>query len=44
MSLIITIAQINLTVGDLQGNVQKVIASANKARDELNADIVIFQN
>lgn len=42
MSLIITIAPINLTVGDLEGNVQKIITSANKARDEQNADIVIF--
>ena len=42
MSVKITIAQINLTVGDIEGNFQKIIASANKARDHHNADIVIF--
>ncbi len=34
--------QINLVVGDVAGNVKKVIAAAEQARDELNADLVVF--
>ena len=33
-------AQINLWVGDVEGNVTKIIAAAAQARDELNADLV----
>jgi NAD+ synthase (glutamine-hydrolysing) len=38
----ITLAQLNLTVGDIQGNLQKLIASAEKARDELQSDVIVF--
>lgn len=34
--------QINPVVGDVAGNVKKVIAAAEQARDELNADLVVF--
>tara|TARA_R110001606_G_scaffold11354_2_gene49109 strand:+ start:89372 stop:91015 length:1644 start_codon:yes stop_codon:yes gene_type:complete len=38
----LVMGQINLVVGDVAGNVKKVIAAANQARDELNADLVVF--
>jgi NAD+ synthase (glutamine-hydrolysing) len=38
----LVMGQINLVVGDVAGNVKKVIAAADKARDELNADLVVF--
>lgn len=38
----IVLAQLNLTVGDIKGNLQKHIDAANKARDEHQADIIIF--
>ncbi|MCK4607939.1 MAG: NAD+ synthase [Gammaproteobacteria bacterium] len=38
----IAIAQLNLMVGDIEGNAQKIIAYALKARDELHAEMVIF--
>jgi len=34
--------QINLVVGDVAGNVKKIIVAAEQARDELNADLVVF--
>ncbi len=34
--------QINPVVGDVAGNVKKIIAVAEQARDELNADLVVF--
>ena len=34
--------QINTIVGDVVGNVKKVIDAAEHARDELNADLVVF--
>ncbi len=34
--------QINPVVGDVAGNVKKVIAAADQARDQLNADLVVF--
>ena len=34
--------QINTIVGDVIGNVKKVIDAAEHARDELNADLVVF--
>ncbi len=40
--LCIAIAQLNLLVGDIRGNVEKILASANRARDELGAAVVIF--
>ncbi|MBV8803014.1 MAG: NAD+ synthase, partial [Gammaproteobacteria bacterium] len=38
----IVLAQLNLHVGDIQGNLIKHIDSANKAREVLNADVIIF--
>ncbi len=35
-------AQLNFRVGDIDGNVDRVIAAAERARDELNADLVVF--
>ncbi len=34
------LAQINLWVGDIDGNVDRIIAAAMRARDELGADLV----
>jgi NAD+ synthetase len=36
----LALAQLNLWVGDIEGNVQKIIDAAIEARDELGADIV----
>lgn len=41
-TLRIVAAQINPLVGDVSGNAEKVIRHAIRARDEFNADIVIF--
>jgi len=41
-NLKIVLAQLNTTVGDIEGNLKKHIASANKARDELKADVIVF--
>ena len=41
-TLRIVMAQLNLLVGDVTGNTEKVIAAAAKARDELKADAVVF--
>lgn len=38
----IALAQLNLTVGDIEANVEKHIRAATKARDELNAQIIVF--
>ena len=38
----IAMAQLNLLVGDISGNLSKHIDAANRARDELNADIIVF--
>lgn len=38
----IVLAQLNLTVGDIQGNLKKHIDAAIKARDDLSADIIVF--
>ncbi len=35
-------AQLNMLVGDIDGNAAKVLESARKARDEFNADLVLF--
>jgi len=40
-SLRIALAQVNVTVGDLAGNVRKVLATLGRAR-ELDADLVLF--
>ena len=41
-SLNIAMAQLNLLVGDIDGNVEKIIAAAQQARDEFSADIIMF--
>ncbi len=42
MTLRIALAQLNLLVGDVQGNCARVVAEAQRARDELHADLVLF--
>lgn len=42
MSLRIALAQLNLMVGDIPGNTQRVIAAAKQARDNLGAHAVLF--
>jgi NAD+ synthase (glutamine-hydrolysing) len=42
MSLRIALAQLNLFVGDVAGNTQRVIDTAAEARDRLKADLVLF--
>ncbi|NGY05260.1 NAD+ synthase [Solimonas terrae] len=39
-SLKLALAQLNLWVGDVEGNVQKIIDAAVQARDELHADLL----
>lgn len=41
-SLRVVMAQLNIRVGDIQGNVEKIIEAAHKARDELQAQIIVF--
>ena len=41
-SLRLALAQLNLLVGDVAGNVQKMIAAAERARDVLKAHAVVF--
>lgn len=41
-SLIIAMAQLNLMLGDIPGNRDKLIAAAIHARDELNADVIVY--
>src|SRR5262245_33224557 len=41
-NLRIAAAQVNLWVGDIDGNADKVIAAARRARDELKCDLVAF--
>ncbi len=38
--LTLALAQLNLWVGDVEGNVDKIIAAAARARDELRADLI----
>ena len=38
----LVIGQINPVVGDVSGNVKKVIKAAQSARDNLNADLIVF--
>jgi NAD+ synthase (glutamine-hydrolysing) len=35
-------AQLNIRVGDVYGNVEKVIEAAHKARDDLKAQVIVF--
>lgn len=39
-TLTLALAQLNLWVGDVEGNVGKIVAAAVKARDELKADLI----
>lgn len=41
-TLRVVAAQLNFLVGDISGNAQKIIAHALRARDDFNADIVVF--
>jgi NAD+ synthase (glutamine-hydrolysing) len=41
-TLRIALAQLNFTVGDIEGNLQKHIEAALHARDQLKADIIVF--
>jgi NAD+ synthase (glutamine-hydrolysing) len=38
----IALAQLNLLVGDVEGNVAKVVAAMVRARDELHADVILL--
>ncbi len=38
----VVMAQLNLLVGDIKGNVQQVIESSRKACDEFKADVIVF--
>jgi len=38
----VALAQVNLAVGDIAGNTEKIIAYSAQARDDLDADLVIF--
>jgi len=42
LTLRIALAQIDLLVGDIGGNVRRVAEAAARARDELRADAVVF--
>ncbi|NOQ94112.1 MAG: NAD+ synthase [Methylophaga sp.] len=42
MDFCLVMGQINPVVGDVSGNVKKIIKAAKEARDSLNADLVIF--
>jgi NAD+ synthase (glutamine-hydrolysing) len=41
-TLRVVLAQLNLLVGDVAGNVQRIAAAAQRAREELKADLVVF--
>jgi NAD+ synthase (glutamine-hydrolysing) len=40
--LIIAIAQLNLTVGDIDGNTDKIIAAAHHAKNYFQADLIVY--
>jgi NAD+ synthase (glutamine-hydrolysing) len=42
MALIVAMAQLNTVVGDVDGNVRRVLEQAARARDELGAGLVVF--
>jgi NAD+ synthase (glutamine-hydrolysing) len=42
MTLRIAAAQLNVWVGDVEGNVARIIKAAGEARDRLKADLVVF--
>ncbi|MFZ6048031.1 NAD+ synthase [Pseudomonas sp. CR3202] len=41
-SLRIVMAQLNFRVGDVQGNVERIIEEANSAREAREADVIVF--
>jgi NAD+ synthase (glutamine-hydrolysing) len=41
-TLNIGLAQLNLVVGDVSGNVERVIEAATRARDEMGVDILVY--
>ncbi len=41
-SLRVVVAQLNLLVGDIRGNTEKVIAAAQRAKSSLDAQVVLF--
>src|SRR5690606_12927120 len=41
-SVRVVLAQLNLRVGDIRGNLQRMVDAAVHARDELQADAVLF--
>jgi NAD+ synthase (glutamine-hydrolysing) len=41
-SVTIALAQVDLAVGDIAGNTAKILEYAERARDEMHADIVVF--
>jgi NAD+ synthase (glutamine-hydrolysing) len=40
--IIVALAQLDLVVGDVAGNTARILEYANRARDELQADLVVF--
>lgn len=38
----VVMAQLNLKVGDIHGNVERIIAAACEARDQLGGDLIVF--
>ncbi len=38
----VVLAQLNLVVGDVDGNTSRIVATASEARDRLKADVVLF--
>ncbi|MGH8548873.1 MAG: NAD+ synthase [Methylococcales bacterium] len=42
MKLGVAVAQLNLLVGDIDGNRDRILKAAETARDELRADVVVF--
>ena len=41
-NLRIVMAQLNFRVGDVQGNVERIIEAANSAREAWEADVIVF--
>ncbi|CAD5107893.1 NAD+ synthase [Zestomonas carbonaria] len=41
-TLRVVMAQLNLRVGDVHGNVERIIEAAGSARDERQADVIVF--
>jgi len=41
-NLRITMAQLNMLVGDIDANVEQIINAASQARDDLHADVIVF--